>query len=232
MTGRISPLTGPQTSVVIADQLRELIVDGTYAPGEQVSEASLAAQLRISRGPVREALQRLAQEGLLVSHRNRGVFVVELTSADVAEIYAAREAVELAAARSLLALPERARREAAARLREIAAAMPPLVAAGDWSAVAAQDLSFHEGLVAATGNSRLVRIYSTLAAESRICMAHLRSAYARPEALAEEHIHLVDLLAAGARDELCVAIATHLSTAVADLTATMSLAATMAEPAR
>ncbi|WP_207165762.1 GntR family transcriptional regulator [Tomitella biformata] len=219
-------MTGPQTSVVIADQLRELIVDGTYAPGEQVSEASLTAQLRISRGPVREALQRLAQEGLLVSHRNRGVFVVELTDTDIAEIYAAREAIELAAARVLLALPARARSAVAARLRAIADAMPPLVAAGDWSAVAAQDLAFHEGLVAATGNSRLIRIYSTLAAESRICMAHLRSAYARPEALAEEHVRLVDLLAAGAHDELCAAITTHLSTAVADLTAMMS------EPAR
>ena len=222
MTGRLSPLTGPQTSVVIADQLRELIVDGTYAPGEQLSEASLAAQLRISRGPVREALQRLAQEGLLVSHRNRGVFVVELTNADIDEIYAAREAVELAAARILLDLPEPVRRAAAARLRRIADAMPPLVAAGDWTAVAARDLAFHEGLVAATGNSRLIRIYSTLAAESRICMAHLRSAYLRPEALAEEHVRLVDLLESGSRDELCAAIATHLSTAVADLTAMMS----------
>ncbi len=222
MTRRLSPLTGRQTSVVIADELRELILDGTYSPGEQVSEASLATQLQISRGPVREAFQRLAQEGLLVSHRNRGVFVVELTNTDIAEIYAARQAVELAAVSILFSRPDHARHAAATRLREIVDTMPPLVATGDWTAVAKRDLAFHEALVAAADNGRLVRIYSTLAAESRICMAHLRRAYPRPEALAEEHVHLVELLETGSQDELCAAISTHLSTAVVDLTAMMS----------
>ncbi|WP_187344496.1 GntR family transcriptional regulator [Aldersonia kunmingensis] len=222
MTRRLTPLNARQTSVVIADRLRERILDGTYAPGEQLSEANLAEQLAISRGPVREALQRLAQEGLLVSHRNRGVFVVELTPGDVAEIYTAREAIELAAARMVLDGNPALRGSAVSRLARIVATMPALIEAGDWRALAKRDLEFHATLVEAAGNSRLVRIYSTLAAESRICMVHLERAYHRPEALAEEHQHLVDVLETGTWEVLADAIRTHLSTAVDDLTTLMA----------
>src|SRR5919112_4285185 len=95
-------LEGRPTAQLIADQLREQIVQGIFRPGEQINESVLAGQLHSSRGPVREALQRLAQEGLLVSHRNRGVFVLELTVDDIREIYAVREAVESTAAEALL----------------------------------------------------------------------------------------------------------------------------------
>ena len=222
MTRRLTPLNARQTSVVIADRLRERILDGSYAPGEQLSEANLAEQLGVSRGPVREALQRLAQEGLLISHRNRGVFVVELTPGDVAEIYAAREAIELGAARAVHEGNPALRRTAVTRLARIIATMPDLIAANDWKGLAKQDLKFHTTLVEAAGNSRLVRIYSTLAAESRICMVHLENAYHRPEALVEEHQRLVDLLESGPWEVLAEAIRTHMATAVADLTMLMA----------
>ncbi|CAM2737807.1 GntR family transcriptional regulator [Skermania piniformis] len=71
MGRQLTPPNAPQTSVVISGQLRERILDGSHRPGEQLSEARIAGQQRVSRGPVREAFQRLAQEGLLVSQRNR-----------------------------------------------------------------------------------------------------------------------------------------------------------------
>ena len=100
MTGvdNIVPPALRGTSTVIADQLRERILDGSFAPGEQISEVQLAARLKMSRGPVREAVQRLAQEGLLVSHRNRGVFVIELDASDIEDVYRGRRAVEKEAA--------------------------------------------------------------------------------------------------------------------------------------
>lgn len=218
MSRRLAPLNAPQTSVVIADQLRERILDGSYAPGDQLSEAHLAEQLGISRGPVREALQRLSQEGLLISHRNRGVFVVELTPGDIAEIYSAREAVELAAARVVFETRAEDKAPAIERLSAIVETMPDLIAKNDWRNLAKQDLMFHASLVDATGNSRLVRIYSTLAAESRICMVHLENAYHRPEALTEEHRRIVDLLDTGPWEKLSDAIRKHMTTAVEDLT--------------
>src|SRR5687767_6452260 len=92
------------TAVIIADKLREGIIDGVFSPGDQINEAQVAAQLAVSRGPVREALHRLVQEGLLLSRPNRGVFVQELTVRDVAEIYESREVIECAAAEILTKL--------------------------------------------------------------------------------------------------------------------------------
>ena len=70
----------PHIRAGFADQIRDGILQGAFRPGEQVVEAQLAARMQVSRGPVREALQRLIQEGLLVSYRNKGVFVLELTA--------------------------------------------------------------------------------------------------------------------------------------------------------
>lgn len=213
----LRPIAGPQTSVLIADQLREIILDGVFRPGEQVGEASLAGRLQVSRGPVREALQRLAQEGLVVSRRNRGVFVVELTPSDVEEVYAVRSAVELAAAEHLVRLPASDRGAVADRLRAVLDRMPAHVHAGDWPAATRVDLAFHSTFVAETGNRRLSRTYTTLAAESRICMVNLEHAYLRPETLPQEHHRLVDLLVDGDGHALAAAIRAHLSTAVDDL---------------
>lgn len=214
-------LEGRPTSVLIADQLRERIIDGSFRPGEQIREASLVDKLQVSRGPVREALQRLSQEGLLVSHRNRGVFVLELTVDDVKEIYAAREAIELAAARAVLEQEHSAISATAKQLSKIVRRMGPLVAAKDWRTLAELDLSFHVAFVGSAHNSRLSRIYSTLAAESRICIVNLEGSYPHADALVDEHQELVDLLAAADSVRLGDAISTHMETAVRDLTKSM-----------
>ncbi|SLJ96690.1 GntR family transcriptional regulator [Arthrobacter sp. P2b] len=213
-------IEGRPTAQLIADQLREQIVQGTFRPGEQINESVLAGQLRSSRGPVREALQRLAQEGLLVSHRNRGVFVLELTVDDIREIYAVREAVESTAAQTLLdAGPERVD-ETVDNLKSIVTDMAKQVAASDWQAIARLDMQFHISFVEGAGNSRLNRIYRTLAAESRMCILNLKVSYPRLDTLVQEHQNLLDLLAAGDRKGLLKGIHQHMQKAVEDLTAT------------
>jgi DNA-binding GntR family transcriptional regulator len=129
-------LEGRPTAQLIADQLREQIVQGTFRPGQQINESAVAGQLRTSRGPLREALQRLCQEGLLVSHRNRGVFVLELSTADIKEIYAVREAVELAATNTLLDAGQDRINDTCQVLKEIIRDMAKHVAVSDWQAIA------------------------------------------------------------------------------------------------
>lgn len=212
-------LEGRPTAELIADQLRELIVQGTFRPGQQINESTLASQLNSSRGPIREALQRLSQEGILVSRRNRGVFVLELSNDDVKEIYAVREAVESASANTLIdAGPERIN-DTGQVLKGIISDMAKQVAASDWNAIARLDMEFHTSFVAGTGNSRLIRIYETLAAESRMCILNLEIAYPRVDVLVQEHQNLLDLLEAGDREGLQHAIKRHMQTAVEDLTA-------------
>jgi DNA-binding GntR family transcriptional regulator len=213
-------LEGRPTAQLIADQLREQIVQGIFRPGEQINESVLASQLRTSRGPVREALQRLSQEGILVSRRNRGVFVLELSDDDVREIYAVREAVESTAADALLDAGQEQIEDTCQALTAIISDMAKQVAVSDWQAIARLDMQFHTSFVAGAGNTRLIRIYETLAAESRMCMLNLAVAYPRIDVLVQEHQNILDLLEAAAGEALHKAITRHMETAVEDLTAT------------
>lgn len=213
-------LEGRPTAQLIADQLREQIVQGTFRPGQQINESLVASQLRTSRGPLREALQRLCQEGILVSHRNRGVFVLELSTDDVKEIYAVRESVESAAANTLLDAGQEQINDTCQVLKGIIKDMAKQVAVSDWQAIARLDMEFHTSFVAGAGNTRLIRIYKTLAAESRMCILNLEVAYPRVDVLVEEHQNLLDLLEERDRKGLQQAIKRHMQKAVEDLTAT------------
>jgi DNA-binding GntR family transcriptional regulator len=218
--GELLILEGRPTAQLIADHLREQIVQGVFRPGQQINESVLAGQLRTSRGPLREALQRLSQEGILVSMRNRGVFVPELSVDDVKEIYAVREAVESAAAKILVAAPKDQIKVIGQALQEILIEMAKQVELSDWHAISRLDMQFHTTLVEGTKNSRLLRIYDTLAAESRMCIINLQVSYPRVDALVQEHQDILDLLEAGDGEGLERAISRHMQKAVEDLTAT------------
>lgn len=94
----------------------------------------MAVSLRTSPGPLREALQRLCQEGLLLSQRNQGVFVRELSPQDVQEVYFAREAIEMAAATSLLDGSKEHLKKTCQVLNGIIKDLAKQVAKSDWKA--------------------------------------------------------------------------------------------------
>jgi DNA-binding GntR family transcriptional regulator len=217
MTGvdNMVPLPLRVTSAVIAEQLRERILDGSFAPGEQISELQLAAKLQMSRGPVREAVQRLAQEGLLVNHRNRGVFVIELEVGDIEDVYRGRRAIEKEAASTVY---ERGIPAALAdRLQEILQNIAQYMNAGDWKKLAREDLHFHETMVEAAQSPRLSRMFSTLAAETMLCMSAFDDRYIRPPTAVEEHQRLLDRLLGGDLPEMLAEIDRHMSDAVESL---------------
>ena len=74
--------------------LRERIISGTYPPGQRMSQEQLAAEFNVSRTPLREALQRLEADGLLVAHANRGMHVAPIVNSDTEQHYALRLLVE------------------------------------------------------------------------------------------------------------------------------------------
>jgi DNA-binding GntR family transcriptional regulator len=94
------------------ETLKQRVVGGTYAPGEQLKEEHLARELDISRTPVRAALKRLVDDGLATADPNRGVRVAEWTEFDIEETFELRglleaHAAELAARRGGAALADR-----------------------------------------------------------------------------------------------------------------------------
>lgn len=80
-------------------ELRKRIVDGELRSGDRLREVELASSLGVSRTPVREALKRLENDGLIAYVSSRGVIVAELTAEQAVELYALREVLEGAAAR-------------------------------------------------------------------------------------------------------------------------------------
>ena len=78
----------------LVERLRERILGGAVAPGQPLRQDALAAELGVSKIPLREALARLEQDGLLRSEANRGYFVRPLTAEEAAEVYALRLKLE------------------------------------------------------------------------------------------------------------------------------------------
>lgn len=190
----LRPLDRQSTAGVIADSVRELIMAGAFAPGTQLTEAQLADQLEVSRGPVREAFQRLVQEGLVTAVPHRGVFVTTIEPGDVDDVYLARSVVEREAARRVT---RRGDRQVLAALRRLVHEMATSAVDGSWADIAETDLRFHATLVAEAGSPRLDRMYRTLLAETRLCLRGLREVHPDPADVVGEHRALVDAIAAG-----------------------------------
>jgi DNA-binding GntR family transcriptional regulator len=202
-------------AAVVTAQLRDRILDGTLPPGMQLNEMDLAEQFAVSRGPVREGLQRLIQEGLLRSEPHRGVFVPVVDAEDLGDIYFAREAMENAAMRRLM-LSGRAK-AIVTDLDQIVDQMAEAATADDWPQVAELDMRFHSRIVAAADSPRLSRMFDTLIAETRLCLSMLTVVYPGREDLVGEHRELSQLLAGTDLDLLLATLSTHFSDALRSL---------------
>lgn len=180
----LRPVVQETTPSLIARQLRRAIGDGELAPGQQLNEMELSRSLGVSRGPLREAMQRLTQEGLLLSVRNRGVFVIEVTDDDVRDLYLARNAVERAAAARVIAGDPVS---GANSLLEKVEEMSTAIDRGDTAALTETDVAFHALLVELSESPRLIRMHDTLMVETRMCMTALETRYASHSFRLEEH---------------------------------------------
>ena len=78
----------------VVEEIREDILKGVYKPGQRINESEIAVRYGISRGPVREALRQLEQEGLITYSINRGCSVADLTNEDIWELYTLRAELE------------------------------------------------------------------------------------------------------------------------------------------
>lgn len=205
----LEPVERRSTAAIVADRIRTAIMRGTFPPGTQLGEVELAARLGVSRGPLREAMQRLVAEGLLRSERHRGLFVRDLTAADVRDVYQARSAVERAAGLLLLAGDRAA---AAARLTAALARMEEV--ADDPVALADADHAFHAEFVAASGSPRLRRMADALLVETRMCLAALQETLPPAAGLIAEHRELRDAVRDGDEGRLTAVLEAHMADAV------------------
>jgi DNA-binding GntR family transcriptional regulator len=157
--GAAFALDHPTLAVAVANRLRELIESRVLPPGERLNERALCEQMNVSRTPLREAFRILAAEGLIVVLPKRGARVVQLSDADVENIFDLLAVVEGLSARLA------AERAPQAELDRIAAQHREMVAAfeaGDMQRYAIVSKSIHVAINAAAGNAILTETYLRL----------------------------------------------------------------------
>jgi DNA-binding GntR family transcriptional regulator len=143
----------------VLEHLREEILSSRLEPGAELNEVALSGSLGVSRGPIREALGRLAAEGLVTLTPRRGAIVTKLTKQEFMDAYQVREALESLATR--IAVP-RLTDEDRAELHRMSAEMRRLAELNDSDAFFEINRRFHEKLVAASGNRRLQAMHEQL----------------------------------------------------------------------
>ncbi len=139
--------------------LRDDITEGRIRPGERLVELTLAERFGASQGPVREALRRLGQEGLLVTQPRRGTHVRELTLEEIADIFEMRAELESWAARRFVA---HRTAESCAAVAEAFAALEQAACAGDATAVVDRDLELHAAICAGAGSPLLLSTWRSI----------------------------------------------------------------------
>ena len=139
-------------------QIKRRVLDNELPPGSQTLEPELAAELGMSRTPVREALVRLEKEGLIALLPRRGMHVLAVSPADMREIYQLLYSLESTAAELMAArrLPPDA--PELAELEQATADMVDALARDDLDGWAAADERFHAALLNRCGNRRLARM--------------------------------------------------------------------------
>jgi DNA-binding GntR family transcriptional regulator len=143
----------------VYDHLRTEILEGRLEPGAELIEVALAEQLGVSRGPLREAIGRLAAEGLVTVSPRRGAVVRSLSKEEFLELYQVREALERMAVQ--LAVP-RLTDEQFAELASLNEAMEAHAARNEVESFFEANLAFHARLLEASGNGKLEELYRQL----------------------------------------------------------------------
>jgi DNA-binding GntR family transcriptional regulator len=153
----------------VASQLRRSILNGQLKPGQRIVEREIADGMRLSRGPIRDALKLLENEGLVVRYAHRGTFVAWLTLHDAEEIYSMREAIEMLAVDYTIKCASDAQM---AELDQIVNQMEQRLSTTDYTQDDATglDLQFHEVLCRISGHDRVLSGWHSLQAQVRLLL--------------------------------------------------------------
>jgi DNA-binding GntR family transcriptional regulator len=196
----------------VADQLRDLIRAGAYPPGARLVERSIAHELGTSHIPVREALARLAEEGLVVRLPRRGAHVAELSPRLLEEISSVRVVLEQFVCRRVL---ERWTPSGYAELSRLARRMASAAERGEATTVCELDVRFHATLWQLADHALLLEVAAGLRGRIESFLRAANAALA-PEDLRQHalaHVELVELLAARDEEGVAMAVRRHIELA-------------------
>ena len=194
----------------VHNRLKQGILDGSLLPGTHLAEPQIAAQMGVSRSPVREAFRLLEAEGLLEIRTSQGAFVCGLSTDQVREIYTARSliegyATELAAQNAMPADVERLRRAQAASIEA--------ARREDYAATIEADFAFHRLIWEIAEHGILYDVLARLEVKIRMFMAAQAPAFDHLYDSVETHHQVIEAIAAGNAEAAKVGIQKHIDEA-------------------
>ena len=190
----IALLQSSSLPALVQKELERMILAGELPAGGKLSEASVAALLGVSRGPVREAFRALEASGLVRLEKNRGVFVRQVSVTEADEIYELRAVLDEFVGRRVA---QTATGDDIRDLRARIDRMERAAARGDVDAYAAANLEFHDRLVSLAGNEKLLATYRRLVNELHLYRRATLAQIGTLPVSTREHRDIVDRIASG-----------------------------------
>lgn len=187
--------------------IEEALLMGELSPGSRIVEAELARQAGISRGPVREAIQQLVGEGVLIQYPSQGTFVVQWTPQAVEEAYTLRAVLERLAVQEVV---KRVTPDDIAQLQAIVEEMAARAREGDHRALLHLDVRFHEQLYALSGHSLLQAVLAWLRRRLYALMGMDEGYMLHKDEMAQDHQRIVNALKAGDATLAGEAVSAHI----------------------
>jgi DNA-binding GntR family transcriptional regulator len=187
----------PNVTDAIYDALWRKIVNLEVASGERLSDETLAREFGVSRTPVREALYRLSQVGLVQINARRGFFVTQLTADAASELYDIRTALEVFATVQATPLISDADLAPIRGAQEVARERADSASVGDAGDFVTSDLKLHEMIVGRLGNAKLRQLLTDTSGQLSITVLRLALTQSARLAAIEEHDVLIEAIAAG-----------------------------------
>ncbi|WP_035609958.1 GntR family transcriptional regulator [Hylemonella gracilis] len=214
--GRRSTPQPPSRSELVYEQLKRDVADFRLVPGDRFTENEISERLGVSRTPVREALLRLQQEGLVEVLFRNGWRVLPFDFEKFEQLYDLRLVIETAAVQRLCGdnpLVDHARLEALNAVWLV----PAEQRSGDIRQVAQWDEEFHASLVAAAGNAEMARVHRDVTERIRIIRRLDFTKPARIDATYEEHAKILRAVQRKRGDQAVLLLRAHIETSQAEV---------------
>ncbi|WP_409160646.1 GntR family transcriptional regulator [Pectobacterium sp. B2J-2] len=178
----------------VYEKVKGLAIDYHFRPGERVNEVELAAQLGVSRTPVREALNRLAKDGFMNAVPNRGFYSRDLTPEGVRELYEVRMVIEQSTFRFACLRATDEEIAATTAIWEEVSQHHPAQTEQDWAKIAEIDERFHMAIARISHNSRLYEMLDSLNSLSRFFRRIDLETPVRRNNAYDEHVDIIAAL--------------------------------------
>ncbi|OLP03435.1 GntR family transcriptional regulator [Mycolicibacterium porcinum] len=193
----------------VHDALQEMIFSGELAPGCPLSVPALAAQLNVSRTPVREAVQQLIYEGLATHTRNAGARVAKLDAEGIKAVFQVREVLDGLAAHSATLNADRATVEQLRKMVQIQRDL--LEEPADQHRDASLDLQFHTLIRETSGNHALCDALARLDGQAHLYRSDMWTTELNRRLAVTEHDRIVAAIEAGDASGACAAATAHVA---------------------